>query len=124
MAILEKLGLKPIINASATLTKRRVGDAAGSGGSDGRRAANYVDYHEMQRRVARAHRRIDPQRGRTSVRARRLGCAGHGGMCCRTDSAKVAKLPDTSGMKNEVIVHRLHRNGYDHAVRQVGVKRW
>ncbi|MEZ4834773.1 MAG: hypothetical protein R2873_22770 [Caldilineaceae bacterium] len=52
MAILEKLGLKPIINASATLTKL--------GGSvmppevveamaDAPR--NYVDYHEMQRRV-------------------------------------------------------------------------
>ena len=39
-----------------------------------------------------------------------------------TDKAKIARLPDTTGMKNEVIVQRLHRNMYDHAVRQIGVK--
>src|SRR5262249_53689142 len=31
-------------------------------------------------------------------------------------------LPDTTGMRNEVVVQRVHRNGYDHAVRQIGVK--
>ncbi len=38
------------------------------------------------------------------------------------DKAKMDRLPDTSGMKNEVIIHRSHRNGYDFAVRQVGIK--
>jgi L-seryl-tRNA(Ser) seleniumtransferase len=32
------------------------------------------------------------------------------------------RLPDTSGLKNEVIVQRPHRNSYDHAIRAVGVK--
>ena len=31
------------------------------------------------------------------------------------------RLPDTSGMKNEVIMPRSHRNFYDHAVRSVGI---
>jgi len=31
-------------------------------------------------------------------------------------------LPDTTGLKDEVIIHKSHRNGYDHAVRQIGVK--
>ena len=35
---------------------------------------------------------------------------------------KMNRLPDTSGMKNEVIMPRSHRNFYDHAVRAVGVK--
>ncbi|GIQ70552.1 aminotransferase class V-fold PLP-dependent enzyme [Xylanibacillus composti] len=38
------------------------------------------------------------------------------------DLAKAERLPDTLGMKNEVIMHRSQRNGYDHAIRQVGVK--
>lgn len=34
----------------------------------------------------------------------------------------ILRLPDTAGMKNEVIVQKLHRYGYDHAVRVCGVK--
>lgn len=30
-------------------------------------------------------------------------------------------MPDLTGLKNEVIVHKSHRNGYDQAVRQIGV---
>jgi len=37
-----------------------------------------------------------------------------------TDPAKIARLPVTDGMKNEAIMHRAHRNGYDHAVRAAG----
>ena len=32
------------------------------------------------------------------------------------------RLPDTRGLKNEVVVQRVHRNSYDHAVRTVGVR--
>ncbi len=38
-----------------------------------------------------------------------------------TDPEKMARLPDTRGMKNEVIVQSSHRHTYDHAVRMVGV---
>ena len=40
----------------------------------------------------------------------------------RLDPGKMNRLPDTSGMRNEVIVVRSQRNFYDHAVRTVGVK--
>ncbi len=39
-----------------------------------------------------------------------------------TDPAAIRQLPDLTGLKNEVIIHRSHRNGYDHPVRGVGVK--
>jgi L-seryl-tRNA(Ser) seleniumtransferase len=32
------------------------------------------------------------------------------------------RLPDTTGMPDEFVVHRAHRNDYDHAVRAAGVK--
>ena len=38
------------------------------------------------------------------------------------DPGKMNRLPDTSGMRNEVIVVRSQRNFYVHAVRTVGVK--
>jgi len=39
-----------------------------------------------------------------------------------TDPAKCSKLPFTDGMKNEVIIHKMNRNGYDFAIRQVCLK--
>ncbi|MDB6085069.1 MAG: selA [Gammaproteobacteria bacterium] len=36
------------------------------------------------------------------------------------DPLHMGKLPDTSGMRNEFIVARSHRNSYDHAVRAAG----
>jgi D-glucosaminate-6-phosphate ammonia-lyase len=38
------------------------------------------------------------------------------------DPAKMAKLPDTEGMRNEFIVARSHRNSYDHGVRAAGAR--
>src|SRR2546423_9835188 len=38
------------------------------------------------------------------------------------DAEKIRRLPDTAGMKNEVIIQKSHRYGYDHAVRNVGVR--
>lgn len=39
-----------------------------------------------------------------------------------TDPEKVRRIPDLTGMKNEVIVQKSHRYGYDHAVRNTGIK--
>jgi hypothetical protein len=36
------------------------------------------------------------------------------------DPAKMGRLPDTAGMRDEFIVSRSHRNSYDHAVRAAG----
>ena len=39
-----------------------------------------------------------------------------------TDPQRIIRLPDTDGMKNEVIVQPSHRHVYDHAVRMAGVQ--
>ena len=39
-----------------------------------------------------------------------------------TDPERIRRLPDTAGMKNEVIVQKSHRFAYDHAVRNCGVR--
>ena len=55
------------------------------------------------------------------------GCAGAiqlGTCACLTgsDGQKVRQLPDLTGMKSEVLIQKIHRNGYDHAVRNAGVR--
>src|SRR3954471_14607542 len=39
-----------------------------------------------------------------------------------SDRDRIRRLPDTNGMKNEVLVQRTHRVGYDHAIRNAGVR--
>jgi len=38
------------------------------------------------------------------------------------DPGKMNRLPDTTGMKNEVVISRSHRNFYDHAIRSTGIQ--
>src|SRR5262245_24470064 len=38
------------------------------------------------------------------------------------DPERVRRIPDTTGMKNEVLCQRTHRVGYDHAIRNAGVR--
>jgi L-seryl-tRNA(Ser) seleniumtransferase len=38
------------------------------------------------------------------------------------DREKIRRLPDVEGMKDEVIIQKVHRVSYDHAVRGAGVK--
>jgi L-seryl-tRNA(Ser) seleniumtransferase len=39
-----------------------------------------------------------------------------------SDRRRIHQLPDTTGMKNEVIVQQTHRVNYDHAIRNAGVR--
>ncbi len=39
-----------------------------------------------------------------------------------SDPARIRRIPDTTGMKNEVVVQKTHRVGYDHAIRNAGVR--
>ena len=38
------------------------------------------------------------------------------------DVGKMDRLPDATGMKDEVVVQRGHRNAYDHAIRAAGIR--
>ena len=38
------------------------------------------------------------------------------------DVSRMNRLPDTTGIPNEIIIHRSHRNDYDHALRAAGAK--
>jgi L-seryl-tRNA(Ser) seleniumtransferase len=62
------------------------------------------------------------------VEAAYISCGAAAGLTLSTaacitgcDPAKIRQLPDLRGLKNEVLIQKSHRNGFDHAVRQAGV---
>src|SRR5262249_21043663 len=63
------------------------------------------------------------------VEAAMVSSGAAGAMTCATlacvaggDPEKMQQLPDTAGLKNEVIVPRWSRSIYDHAVRTTGIR--
>ncbi|MEM7125026.1 MAG: aminotransferase class V-fold PLP-dependent enzyme [Chloroflexota bacterium] len=124
MSIYDDLGLKPIINANATLTKL--------GGSVMppevlqamvEASKSFVDLHELQQRVGERIAQMTQNEAAFVTSGAAAGLALAAAACVAgTDPAAIAQLPNTDGLKNEVIVHKSHRNGYDHGVRMVGVE--
>ena len=124
MDIYDELGVTKVINGSATLTRL--------GGSlmppevlsaMTEAARHFVDMDELQRKVGQKIAEW------TRNEAAYVSCGAAAGLVLSTaacmagqDAEKRARLPYTEGMKNEVIVHRFGRVGYDFAIRQAGAR--
>jgi len=119
-----ELGIRPVINFRGTHT------VLGA-------SKQWPDLHEAMGEAAREFVVLEELQDKISERLTRLigtedaavttGAAGAimlGTCACLTgaDETKVRRLPDLTGMKSEVIIQKVHRNGYDHAVRSTGVK--
>jgi uncharacterized pyridoxal phosphate-dependent enzyme len=124
MSIYDELGVKPVINASATLTRlggslmpREVLEAMLEA------SKHFVNLDELQRAVGEKLAELTRNEAAFVATGAAAGLVLATAACVAgSDPAAIARLPDTTGLKNEVIVHKSHRNGYDHAIRQVGVK--
>lgn len=124
MSIYEELGLRPLINASATLTRLggsvmppEVVEAMAEA------SKHFVQLDELQRAVgARLAALTHNESAYVSTGAAAGLVLATAAVVAGDDPKAIGQLPDTTGLKNEVIIYKSHRNGYDHAVRQVGVK--
>jgi L-seryl-tRNA(Ser) seleniumtransferase len=122
--IYAQLGVKRRINCAGTMT-RLGGSLMAPEILDAMRAAaeSSVDISELQSAASRAiARATGAEAGMvTSGAAAALTMAT---AACLTgwDVAKMEALPDTSGFPNEVLMHRTHRNAYDHAIRAAGAR--
>lgn len=120
--IYERLGLRPIINArgthtrlGGTLMRPEVLEAMQAA------AGAYVVLDELQDRASEVIARATGAEAGHVIGGAEAGLLiGTAAILAGTDPAKIASLPDTTGMKNEAIMHRAHRNGYDHGVRAAG----
>ncbi len=119
------LGVRGVINAAATLTKL--------GGSlmppvvleaMTRAAGEFVDLNELQVKVGERLSEV------TGNEAAYVSSGAAGGILLTvaaclagTDPDRMAVLPDVSSLpRNEVIIQRAQRNGYDFAARQTGAR--
>ncbi len=122
--ILKELGIRPLLNFRGTHT------VIGA-------SKQWPELHEAMAEISRHFVPLGELQDKVGARIAALmgtedayvttGTAGAitiGTCGCLTgeDTAKVRQLPDLTGMKSEVVILKAHRNGYDHAVRNAGVK--
>lgn len=122
--IYDRLGVRTRINAKGTYTyltgslmppevSRAMDEAA----------QHYVHLVELQEKVGE---RIAQTLGVEAalVTSGAAGAITLGTAACISgeDPEKILRLPDLQGMKSEVVIQKKHRNGYDHAIRNVGVR--
>ncbi len=113
------LGLKPVINANATLTKLGGSLMPPEVVEAMRQAAqHFVDLHTLQQSISAEIARL------TRNEACYVCCGAASGIvlaiaACLTqgDPAQLDRLPSQSP-RRKVVVHRMQRNQYDYAIRQ------
>ena len=120
----EGLGVRPLINCRGTYTI-----ISGSVILPEVRQAmfqasqRYVDLDELMEAVGRRLGELmQCQWGLVTNGCAAALCQITAAAVAGSDPEKMARLPDTAGMDNEVIVQKSHRHVYDHAVRMVGVR--
>ena len=121
--IYDRLGVPTVINAHTTATRLSGGIMRAEVADAMREATQWtVDMATLE---ARASELLAGYTGAEAgyVTAGAAAALLLGTAACVTglDPARMNRLPDTRGMKNEVVVARSHRNFYDHAVRAAGV---
>jgi L-seryl-tRNA(Ser) seleniumtransferase len=124
MGIYEQLGVQPLINAQGCVT--RIGGSIMSPQvleAMAEASRQFVDVIELNREVGK---RIAQLMGAQSAHVSAGGASGvllaTAALLTGTDPGKIRRLPDTIGMKNQVITHRSHRHVYDNMVTAAGAK--
>jgi D-glucosaminate-6-phosphate ammonia-lyase len=119
-----ELGVRPFINAAGTYTAM----TASLMPPEVMEAINYASKHFVM--LDELHDRVG-QRIATLLRSEAAmvtsGAAsaltlGTAAVLTGTDRQKIVDLPNLAAMKSEVIIQKAHRFGYDHAVRNCGVR--
>jgi D-glucosaminate-6-phosphate ammonia-lyase len=122
VTVYEILGVRRIINAKGTATRLSGGIMSPEVSAAMVEASQYcVDMAELQ---AAASKEIAKATGSEAgyVASGAAACLMLGAAACMAglSPGNMSRLPDTRGMKNEIIMVRSQRNFYDHAIRAAG----
>lgn len=120
----KELGIRPFINAAGTYTtltaSLMVPEAVQAIQYSSKTFVKLIDLHDaVGKRIAEL---IGCEAAMVSSGAAGALTAGTAACMTGTSQEFIRRLPDTSGMKTEVIVQKSHRYGYDHAVRNCGIR--
>jgi D-glucosaminate-6-phosphate ammonia-lyase len=122
--VIRELGVRPCINAAGTYTAL-TGSLMPPEVVAGIQVASrqYVRLNELHdavgKRIAELLKCPAAMVSAGCASALTLGTAA---CVAGDDPERIRRIPDTTGMKNEVLVQRTHRVGYDHAIRNAGVR--
>jgi L-seryl-tRNA(Ser) seleniumtransferase len=123
VSVYQELGVTPVINAAATLTRlggSRMAPEVLAAMNDA--AASFVHIDELQAKAGAVIADITgAEAGYVTTGAAAALTLGTAACLAGMDVSKMDRLPDTTGMKSEVVVQKGHRNAYDHAVRAAGI---
>ena len=123
-ALYQRLGISPVINAASSITRL--------GGTRTR-----PETLELMAQAARVMVNIDDLNRAAGREVARLVGAEAGFVCsgaagglllqaaaciAGNDPVKMRQLPNTDGLKNEIVIHTMHRFPYDQAYRAAGAK--
>ena len=122
--IYERLGVTPIINACGPVTRLSGGIMAPEVGQAMMEASQHcVDMVELQARASELIAEVTgAEAGLVSSGAAAAMLLGLAACMTGLDPDKMNRLPDTTGMKSEIVVPRSHRNFYDRAARALGAR--
>ena len=122
--IYERLGARTIINATGSTTRMSGALVHEEVVAAMAEAAQYcVDMEALQARAGEIIAELTgAQAGYVTAGAAAGLLLGTAACVTGLDPVKMNQLPDMTGMKDEVIIPRSHRNFYDHAIRATGVK--
>jgi len=124
MGIYEELGVRTIINAKGPSTRLSGGFLDAEVTRAMVEASRHcVDMAELQSAASRVIAEITGAEAGYVTSGAAAGLL-LGAAACVTglDPGKMNRLPDTTGMKDEIVMVRSQRNFYDHAVRGAGVR--
>ena len=122
MSIYEELGVRTLINAAGTVT-RYGGSLMAPEVLDSMRGASQQFCHldEVQKKVGERIAAMLEVEAAYVTSSAACGLVLTTAACMAgTDPAKITQLPDTTGMKHEVIIQKIHRIAYDQAIRVAG----
>ena len=118
----QQLGVRPVIAAGGPITKQggsRLRPAVMAAMNDA--AGVLVDMDELNRRAGEILAyHTGAEAGVVSSGAAGALVLQAAAVVAGNNPANMARLPDTRGMKNEIIIHRCHRFPYDQCYRSVG----
>ena len=122
MEIHDRLGIRPCINAAGTLTRLGGGPLPAevvAAMSEAARAS--VDMAELHARASAIIAECTgAEAGLVTSGAAAALTLGTAACLAGLDVARMDRLPCTAGIPNTVLMWRVHRTGYDHAIRAAG----
>jgi L-seryl-tRNA(Ser) seleniumtransferase len=123
-SVYEALGVKPVINATGTVTflggSLMPPEVVAAWVDASKHFVNILDLHDkIGERIAKL---IGVEAALVTTGAAGALLLGTAAVVTRGDRDRIKRLPDTTSMKNEVILQKSHHSCYDNQLTDVGVK--